>query len=222
MRKILLVLLLYLTMSVLASAGSGDVRFSAFAGHNATYGVSGGVELSGAYEFSQPWKVRGAVRCSSYPKYTVDLRPSYIYDLDFGRLNVEAIAHYSHQSSTNDLCAGMSVGLHTERIWAALGYYYRTFSAGGSKVTEPVNGLYEVGFSCLPEVDRWNLYLIVSNSRMARLERAYQPTYILEGEYSPTDNLDIVMSIDSMRAGIFNIASVRYQNFLSIGVKYRW
>lgn len=222
MRKILLILLLYLTMSAVASAGSGDVRLSAFAGHSATYGVSGGTEVCASYESSQPWKVRGAVRYSSYPKYTADLRPSYLHELDFGRLSVETIVHYSRQSSTNDLCAGVAAGLHTRRMWAAVGYYYRTFSAGGSKVTEPVNGLYEVGFSCLPEVDRWNLYLIVSNSRMARLERAYQPTYVLEGEYSPADNIDIVMSIDSMRAGIFNIASVRYQNFLSIGVKYRW
>ena len=222
MKRSILLILSFIVMSSSAFAGSGDVRVTAFAGHNASYGMFGGAETAAFYDFSSSWQFRGAVRYSSYYMGTADLRPAFIYDLEVGRLRVEAIAQYSRLTSTNNICAGVAASLHAKRMWFSAGYCYRMFSAEGSRLCEPVNLLYELGFSFLPDVDRWDLNFIISNSRLARIERAFQPSFILECEFSPSDNFGVIMSVDAMRAGIFNIASVHYQSLLSIGVRHRW
>ena len=222
MRKSILFILSFIIISSTAFAGSGDVKVTAFAGHNASHGMFGGAEAAAFYDISPSWELMGALRYSSYSKVAADIRPAFTHDFKFGGLRVEAIAQYSRMASINDICAGVTAGLHTKWVWFSAGYCYRMFCSEGDTLHEPVNLLYELGFSFLPDVDRWDLRFIISNSRMARVERAFQPSYILECEYSPTDNLGIILSADAMRAGIFNIASVHYQSLLSIGVRYRW
>jgi hypothetical protein len=222
MKRIIPLILSFVIISSTAYAGSGDVRLSAIAGHNASFGILGGAEASASYDFSSLWRLNGAVRYATHSMASIDVRPAFTYDLNCGRLKVEAIAQYSHLASTNDICAGITAGLHTKWVWLSAGYCYRMFYAQGSSLHEPLNLLYELGVSFLPNSDRWDLYFIISNSRMARVERAFQPSYILECEYSPVCNLGIILSAETKRAGIFNIASVNYQNLLSIGVRYRW
>lgn len=220
-RKLLLIFPVLL-LGFNAAAGSGDVRVDGFFGHNVSYGVFGGTDVSASWSMPSWFELRGAMRYSSFPKYTADVRPAVFYDLPFGRLSLEAMAHYSYQSTTHDVCAGLAAGLRLRWMWVCAGYYYRTFLSSGDKLVEPVNLMYELGFSCLPDIEDWNLRVIVSNSRLARLERFYQPSLCIEGEYLPMDNLGVILSVESKRAGVFNIASDHFQCMMSIGVRYIW
>ena len=95
-------------------------------------------------------------------------------------------------------------------------------SDGSNGLSEPANIMYEAGVTLLPEVQAWDLNIIISNSRLCELERFYQPSLIIEGTYYPLPYLGICASAAVKRAGIFNLSSNNYQEYFSLAIEYRW
>ena len=134
-----------------------------------------------------------------------------------------ALMHYARQNHTDDLCFGAGAGFELRWLRVLLGYYCRVVKAGdGGSITEPLNLYYELAFSCLPDVEKWDLNAIISNYRPAQLERLHQPCIALEGIYYPSPCIGLVLSADYRRTGILHVSSSFYQFCGSLGVKYRW
>lgn len=205
-------------------AQEGGVRAEGIAGYNATFGFFAGSEVSADYMAPSWFLARGAFRYTSFPQYTLDLRPGIHYGLKFGEIYAEALFVGTFQGRSYNLCAGIDAGYRSKWFWASLGYYYRHLlpSDGSKGLSEPANIMYEAGVTVLPDIKRWDLEIVISNSRLCELERFYQPSLIIEGTYYPLPYLGICASAAVKRAGMFNISSNNYQEYLSLGVEYRW
>lgn len=223
-KRLFLSLLLVFLMSHLSEARRNSVGLDAQFGHNSTYGLFYGSALKASFELPSDFRLNAAVRQLSFPRTVIDLRPAYVFDLPFAELSLEALAQYAYQSSTDDICVGLGASLRRPYFWVDLGMYYRQFSPsrGGSVLREPFNLMYELGVSCFPYNERWDLLAIFTTKRMGALERFYSPSFVIEGSFSPSEKLSFVLSLENKSAGIFNIARTSYQTFANIGVRYIW
>ena len=205
-------------------AQEGGVRATGIGGRNSSFGYFAGTEVA-VHHIAQSWfQVSGALRYTSFPEYTLDIRPGIYYNLKSGKIHADILIQGAYQSNIYDLCTGISAGYRHKWFWVSLGYYYRLIqpSDGSRGVSEPRNLMYEAGVSLLPDIQKWDLNMIISNSRLAELERFHQPSLIVEGMYYPLCNLGIHISAALRRAGLFNLSSNCYQEYLSVGISYRW
>lgn len=221
--KIAFVLLL-LSGCFRAGAQVGEVSLSGQVGHNATLGVFSGAKLSAAYRTSSWFQVRGAFRGISFPEYTVDLRPGLYHDFPFGTVSAEILAQCSYLNTTFEVCAGVGFGFSMKWVWVSAGYYCRHLlpATGDKGLCEPVNVMYELGVSCLPDEDAWDLYVTLSNCRLAQLEKFYMPSLAVQCVFYPISDLGVTASVEYGRAGVFNVSSDHHQGLMSLGVQYRW
>lgn len=222
MKRILSFFLVVLLPSLAYASDRGDVRLDGHMGFNQTYGLYGGAALSSSFDVCGFLEFDSSVRYSSFGRTALDIRPSWFMPLPSGRLSAGVLAHYVYQNHTDDFCFGAGAGLELRWFRADLGYYCRIMSAGGSSVTEPFNLYYEFAFSCLPDVENWDLHAILSNCRPAQLERLHQPCVALECIFYPSSSVGIVLSADYRRTGILHVSSMFYQFYGSLGVKFRW
>ncbi len=217
------IILLSIALFALGTTHAQQREFSlgAEVGHNVVFGTYSALSATAGYAHNN-WGVRGGGEYNTIGRIATELRPSLHRDYPFGRLSGELLLHYTQQSRVANYAFGAGATLDRKSLWATLGYYHRTIAMGGESLREPFNIYYEAGFRCLPESERWRLNVIFTNSRIYKLERHYQPTYIVEGGWSPSDRLGIDLSINYKPAGMFNMSSNYYQFFTQIGVCYRW
>ena len=90
------------------------------------------------------------------------------------------------------------------------------------RLTEPFNLYYELRVGLLENTKDWDLDLILTNNETFELERHYQPTYLAECFYYPTDNLGVTLGVGYKPSGTFHIAAGYYQTFIKTSVCYRW
>lgn len=222
LRKILMSLF-FVCLSLFVASGQGRVKLVGSSGHNVTYGTFGAGKLSADFSFADFFQVRGAARLVSFPGMTVDARPSYFHDFAFGRIKAEALLSYRYQHTTSDVAAGFGARLQMKWFWLDLGYYYRVLCPkNGSPMSDPFNLYYELGFSCLPDCERWDLFAVVSNSRLAELERLHYPSLIVEALYYPVENLGVVFGCECSRSGMFHLSGSHRQCCMKLGVQYSW
>ncbi len=222
MKRILLLFLVVLLPPLVRAEDRGGVRLDGHMGLNQTFGLYGGASVSSSFDACGFLEFDSALRYSSFGRTALDIRPSWFRDLPFGRLSAGVLAHYANQNRTDDFCFGAGAGLELRWFRADLGYYYRVMSAGGGRVAEPLNLYYEFAFSCLPEVEKWDLHAILSNCRPAQLERLHQPCIVLEGVFYPSSDIGIILSADYRRTGILHVSSTFYQFYGSLGIMLRW
>lgn len=205
-------------------AQEGGIKAEGIAGRNAIFGFFAGAEIAADYAAPSWFQARGAFRYISFPKYTLDLRPGIHRGLKSGEIYAETLFIGTFQGRSYNLCAGIDAGYRSKWFWVSLGYYYRLMmpSDGSNGLSEPANIMYEAGVTLLPEVQAWDLNIIISNSRLCELERFYQPSLIIEGTYYPLPYLGICASAAVKRAGIFNLSSNNYQEYFSLAIEYRW
>ncbi len=222
--KVLLIAFTVMLFITEVKAQEGGVKAVGIAGRNATFGFFGGAEVAADYAAPSWFQARGAFRYTSFPQYTLDLRPGIHHNLKYGEIYAEALLVGTLQGRSYNLCAGVDAGYRSKWFWISLGYYYRLMmpSDGSKGLSEPVNIMYEAGVTLLPDARVWDLNIIISNSRMCELERFYQPSLIMDGTYYPLPYLGICASAAIKRAGMFNISSNNYQEYFSLGIEYRW
>lgn len=220
----LLTVILLTTASADAFAQDGCAKGAGIAGYNATYGYFAGAEVSANYVARSWFQARGGLRYCSFPRYALDIRPGIYHNLKSGRIYAEALVQGAMQSSSYDICAGANAGYRHKWFWISLGYYFRHLlpSDGGRGLSEPMNIMYELGVSLLPNLQKWDLEIVITNNRLTEVERFFQPSLIAELAYYPLKHLGIYASGAIKRAGMFNISSNNYQEYLSIGVEYKW
>ena len=191
-------------------------------GYNAAMGVFGASGLTAEYNLPQYFMVRGGVQYNSIDRFAAEVRPAYFHDFSFGRLHGELLLHYNLQSGINNICAGAGVGLTMRHLWVNVGYYYRAMTSGGQSLTEPFNIYYELGVNCLPNIERWDLLVAVTNASLYDLERVYQPTLQLDAVWYPTTSMGVKWGIAYKFAGMFNLSNDYYQTYIHFGISYRW
>ena len=159
---------------------------------------------------------------SSIGRTALDVRPVLFYDLNWGRIQAEAVLQYSRQASINNSAAGLGVGLDIRWVYAKAGYYYRSISSKSDIITEPLNYFYELGVRFLEKNDRWDLNFILTNCELFELERQYQMTALLDGCWHASDNLGVLFGAGYKPSGTFHMSSDYYQLFGTLGLCYRW
>jgi hypothetical protein len=143
-------------------------------------------------------------------------------DFDWGRLTAETLVFYSNLSNVDNFAAGAGARAEFGRTSMQLGYYYRVYGNKVNKLTEPFNLYYELRVGLLENTKDWDLDLILTNNETFELERHYQPTYLAECFYYPTDNLGVTLGVGYKPSGTFHIAAGYYQTFIKTSVCYRW
>lgn len=215
-------LLFALTLSNLIYAQENRVELSLKGGNNAVYGnfaaVSMGVNTLPCKNFS----LKGGLQYNFSSGLAVEARPAYCHDFSKIRLSAEALLHYRPQNGIHNVAVGCGLGIKARYLWAHLGYYHRSITAGGDSFYEPFNVYYELGLNILPSVKMCDLMLSVSNCRLFELERHYQPMFALDCMLYPFDKWGIAIGCCYKPAGIFNISSDYYQFYANVGVCYKW
>lgn len=214
--------LLLLSLGTLSHAQESGLRLNIKGGNNAALGHYGALSVEGYHSLKKSFQVKGGIQCNTLGNFAVEARPSYFYDFAAGRLHAEALLHYAPNSTIHNIAFGAGVGFTSRYVNITLGYYYRTITAGKERIKEPFNIYYELGVSCLPTIQNWDLILSVSNNRIFELERHYQPSFMIDGWWYPTKRMGVTLGVSYKPAGIFNISSDYYQLYTNIGVCYKW
>lgn len=217
-----LVLFAALVAAGVALAQSGEVALGVKAGHNALCGGLAAVSVEAKYAAKTHFAIRGGVQYSTINRVLAEVRPQYYQNFEFGRLSGEVLFNYAYQSCMNSFAIGAGASLDMSPLWITLGYYHRTLKMGADIVAEPFNIYYELGVKCLPKRERWDLNVIVTNSRIFELERHYQPSFAVDGWWYPSAKLGVLVGANYKPAGMFHISSDYYQFYVNIGVCCRW
>ena len=191
-------------------------------GYNVALGAYSAVSLEGDFGVVDNVGVRGGVQWATYGRTAVELRPSYAHPTSWGSLHLRGLLHYTSQASSRTFAAGVGAGLSSKVVFCTLGYYYRTLGAGGQYANEPVNFFYELGFHFLPDAESVDLQLVFTNHELFELERQYQPTWMVRGEWAVSDALGVSLAVNYKSAGMFNMSADFYQLNFKAGVCYRW
>lgn len=224
MRKIYIIAvsLLLLASSTILNAQEGSVTLGVRAGYSSPFGGFSSVSLEADHSFKQNFALIGGAQYNSIGKTAIEMRPSYFHDFECGRLSAEILMHLTKLSSVTNSAIGAGVGFKANVLSARVGYYYRILGSKNSTIKEPFNIYYELGVSCLPNVPKWDLDLLITNCEIFELERHYQLSYIVQGWYYPIDNIGITLGISYKPAGMFNMSTDRYRFSSKLGVSYKW
>ena len=208
--------------SVVLNAQNHDVRLGARVGYNAANGVFSAVSVETGHRFDCNFMVSGGVQYNTIGRTTIEARPAWVQDYDWGSLSTEVLLLYSNMSSLNNMAAGLGVDLRGRWIGGKFGYYYRIYGGRGGVINEPFNLYYEFCINALPMIDEWDLKFLATNNEMFELERHYQPTFMAECNYYPLEYLGVSLGMGCKPSGIFHVSADYYQSFLKLGVCYRW
>ena len=204
------------------SGRTDEVKLGVRAGHNVAFGGYGAVSLETSQAFGNSFAIRAGAQYSTFGKTSLEARPGYIIDFDWGRIVPEVLLAYTNLSSINSFAAGAGANGDFGRLSAKLGYYYHTFGGQGGWITEPFNIYYELSVHLLQKVENWKMNLTITNNEIFELERHYQPSFIAECFHYPTDKIGISFGIGCKPTGMFNMSADNYQTYLKTGVCYRW
>ena len=222
MRRIFLLLALFVAGMGALRAQSGEVMLGVKGGHSALFGGFATVSAEAKYVTKENIVIRGGAQYNTINRVSVEVRPQYFHDFGFGRLSGEVLFNYVYQGSMSSYAIGCGASLDICPLWVTLGYYHRTIAQGADKLHEPFNIYYELGVRCLPKREQWDLNVILSNSRIFELERHYQPSFAVDGWWYPSSKLGVLVGLNYKPAGMFYISSDYYQFYANIGVCYRW
>ena len=192
------------------------------AGHNSTYGGFAAVSVETFLEMGNCFTMCGGVQYNSIGKTTLDVRPSCIVDLSWGKLSADLLVTYMNLASVNSFAAGAGASVSAGRVGFKLGYYYRIFGGNGNMITEPFNTYYELCVRLLKKYVKWDLFLSITNNELFELERHFQPSFIAECFYYPTQKIGVSFGLGCKPAGMFNMSADYYQSYLKTGLCYRW
>jgi hypothetical protein len=221
--KIVLTLATLLCSLHTIGAQEREIALGVQGGYNVALGGYSAVSLEGDFGVMDNVDVRGGVQWATYGRRAVELRPSYTFlSTSWGALHLRTLLHSTFQASSRTFAAGVGAGLSNRSLFCTLGYYYRTLGVGGEYINEPVNFFYELGFHFLPDAERVDLQLVFTNHELFELERQYQPTWIVRGEWAVSDALGVSLAVNYKSAGMFNMSSDFYQLNFKAGVCYRW
>lgn len=223
MKKIYLLLTLMLSSVVLSlNAQSDELSVGLRAGDNSTFGGFAAVSVETFQNIVKDFNIRGGVQYNTIGKTTLDARPSYIMDFQWGNLSADMVVTYMNLASVNSFAAGAGAGINIGRVGLKLGYYYRLYGGNGNKITEPFNIYYELCLHLLQKIEKWDMYLSITNKELFELERHFQPSFIAECIHFPNSRIGIAFGIGCKPAGMFNMSADYYQSYLKTGLCCRW
>lgn len=220
-RLSLLFAMIVLGMGVLR-AQSTELALGVRCGHNALFGRFAALSAEAQYEAKSHFVLRGGAQYSTIGRVAAELRPQYFHDFSVGRLTGQMLLGSTHQNLMNNYFVGGGASLDLRCLWVTLGYYHRTIVMGEDRICEPFNIYYELGIRTLHKLQKWDLNIMLTNSRPFELERHYQPSFVVEAWWHPGDRLSVLLGANYKPAGMFNITSDYYQIYGNIGVCYRW
>ena len=220
--RILVSILLMVSSPLILSAQDDGIMLGLRAGHNTVFGGFGAISLEAAKTLCGNLSINGGLQYNTIGKATLEVRPVYHIPFEWGRLSVESLITYTNLSSINSFAAGAGATVDSRNVSMTLGYYYHLYGGQGGWIKEPFNVFYELRAHFLRKIEDWNLDLVITNCETFELERHYQPSFMAEGSFYPTDKLGIVFGIGCKPSGVFNISADYYQSYLKTGVCYRW
>ena len=218
----LIITLLLVSCAIGVKAQRSELALGVRAGHNATFGGFAAVSLETMQVINDSFEVSGGTQYNTIGKGAIEVRPSYLHGLPWGRLSVNMLLDYTRQSSINNFVAGAGVGLSSKWVDGKLGYYCRLYDGVGGRIVEPFNIYYELCANFLPMKELWDLQFIITNCEIFEIDRHYQPSFMVKGCYYPNDRLGVSLGVGCKPAGIFNISVGYYQSHVNLGVCYRW
>lgn len=221
-KRIVILTLLLASCCCVMKAQNDEVTVGVRIGHNTSLGNFAAFSLETQQSLYDNFNICGGVQYSTIGRTSLEVRPAYVHDLNWGKLSTEILLAYTKLQSVNSIAAGVGVGLSGKWVGMKLGYYYRLFGGSGSKVKEPFNIYYDLSLNLLPMIDDWKLNLIITNNEIFELERHYQPSFIARLSYFPLRYLGISLGLGCKPAGMFNMSADYYQTFIKSGICYRW
>lgn len=224
MRKFrhIIAFLIFISSPAFLNAQSNEVIAGLRAGHNAVFGGFAAAAIETAQTLFNDFSLNGGIQYNTIGKTSLEIRPAYEWQFDWGKLRAEALATYSHLISISNFAAGAGTHFDFNCITARIGYYYRLYGGQSSKISEPFNVYYEFCVHFLRKLEKWLLDLKITNCEIFELERHYQPSYIAETAYFPTSKMGICIGIGCKPSGPFNMSADYYQSFIKTGICYRW
>ena len=201
---------------------NSEVKLGVRAGHNVVFGGFAAISFETKQTFRNDFDISGGIQYNTIGKTALEARPAYAINFDWGKIVPELLLAYTNFASINSFSAGAGVLGDFGMISAKLGYHYHIYGGYGGKIIEPFNIYYECILHLLRKPDNWKLDLVITNNEIFELERHYQPSFIVESFYYPTNRLGISFGIGYKPAGIFHLSADNYQSYIKTGICYRW
>lgn len=203
-------------------AQNSEVAVGLRAGHNAAFGGFAALSVEGSHTFGQCLHISGGAQYATFGRTALEARPAYLWHRNWGTISAEALLGYTHQTSVSNLVAGAGADLAGRWIGFKLGYYYRLYGHRGQSICEPLNIYYELRANLLPNIERWDLQLAITNNEIFEIERHFQPSFLAQCRYFPQQRLGLSLGLGCKPAGMFNMSADYYQTFIKFGVCYKW
>lgn len=220
--RFIIMTLLLVSFSTVMQAQSNELTLGIRAGHSASSGGSAAISLEGNQHIGKKVLLNGGIQYNTIGKSSIEVRPSYIFDLSWGRLSGDILLNYTDFGAINSIAAGAGIGLKGKWIGGKAGYYYRYFRGIGGAIVEPFNIYYEFHVNILPMVEKWDLQFMITNNEIFELERHYQPSFIVACSHNIGNRFGIMLNVGCRPAGMFNMSADYYNSFIKTGVCYRW
>lgn len=211
-----------LLCTLVLNAQEGEVMLNLRTGHNAAFDNFTAISIEAGYSLEKHFSICGGVQYNTIGKTSAEVVPSYFHNLDWGVLSAELLLHCSNMHQTGNFATGAGLALKTKWIRCRAGYYFRTFGNRAYRINEPFNIYYSMGVNCLPDLQKWDLSVCMTNCEIFELERHYQPSFIVQGWYYPSEQVGITLGVNCKPAGMFHLSADYYQLYAKAGVCYRW
>lgn len=188
-------------------------------------------DLKALMPINEHFEMEAKLQAQTSNVYTaaVALRPTF--DLPVGQLYLETELMYKGvaRSRMHDYAASFSAGYRMDYVQAQFGMLLRVMDSwdrswGSSEqpVLEPINLKFRVEVFARPQTCNWNISAALTNYDDFRMERLWQPFFVLNGRYDVTNHWRIEAGAECELNGMFHLNAGFHGAMARAGFTYRF
>lgn len=207
------------------------LSISAEYAYNRTWEHFGNLNIQALMPINPHFELQTNVQLSSANVYTgaLILRPKFA--LPVGELFAETEVLYRAiaRNRQGDFCAALSVGYRMDYISLNIGMFGRVMSTWDrdwhteeTYNAEPFNLLYRLEVFCRPQTSHWNISACMANIDDYKMERMWQPIFMLGGRYDIDQHWRVALSGECKPTGMFHLNATFYSAYLRAGFTYKF
>lgn len=233
MKKLLTVICLCLSLSVLAQDNEGiSLKTYVEYGYNYTWEHYGSLSVIGNFPINSHFELEAGLNTNSANIYALNVKSIVKFPLKVGQLKLENRYLYNMllRNNSNDFCGALSIGYYINHLSVSAGFFARLYGnlvfdsheGSVSTIIEPFNLIYSIEGQLFKQDHLWNLGARISNHNDFTIERFNEPIFTLLGIYKATNSIKLFTEISCKPSGIFHVTANFYSIFGHIGFIYKW
>ena len=221
--------------AVAGNPGFGERKYSISVmgeySYNQTWLHHGNIDVQGLMPFNPHFEMEAKLQASTANVYTgsVQLRPKFALPVGELFIETDVLCKLLARNRLSDLTAGLGIGYRMDYVSVTVGMYCRVLDnwdrqwhSDETYVVEPFNAMYRLEVFCRPQNNPWNISACVSNVDDYRMERVWQPLFMLGGYYDVNDHWRLNIGAQCKPTGMFHLDATFYGATARAGFTYKF